>query len=172
MRNCSSARQCSTLPEDSAPKEQALVFDLHSKRITRGSRRNTAPSAGPLDRECHRARKRRGGRDQGSRTFCKKIGLRSVNISSWPNGTGWYAPGDENFFAAMVDQELVVAPHTNFGASGPKASDADFHQVKALDRKRGGACCFCHLSVDVLHFRQSPKSVVYIGESYASWNTL
>jgi predicted TIM-barrel fold metal-dependent hydrolase len=102
---------------------------------------------------------------------CKKMGIPSVNIANWPNGTGWYAPGDEKFFQAAVDLNIVLSPHSNFGANAakPGATDAATTAVNRLNSRTGGSAAYATSQLIYHIFDKVPKSLVYIGESYCSW---
>jgi len=103
---------------------------------------------------------------------CAKMGLKSMCLANWPNGTGWYAPGDERFFEAMVDLDMVNSPHSNFGASGPKPGtegDRTTLNVGRLNSRTGGSAPYATSQLIYHIFDRVPKSVVYIGESYCSW---
>ena len=50
---------------------------------------------------------------------CKKMGLRSVQLSNWPNGSPIPAPEDDRFWAASLDIDMRISPHVTFGG-GPE----------------------------------------------------
>lgn len=103
---------------------------------------------------------------------CRDMGIRSMCLTNWPNGGAWYAPGDEKFFEAMVDLEMVNSPHSNFGASGPKPgteSDKQTIAISKLNSRTGGSAAYAISQLMYHIFDKVPKSMVYIGESFCSW---
>jgi len=49
----------------------------------------------------------------------KKLGLRGVALAVWPNGSMFYEPQDDRFFAASLDLGVKLSPHGNFGGVRP-----------------------------------------------------
>jgi len=105
---------------------------------------------------------------------CKKIGLNSVSIAFWPNGSGHYQPGDEKFFQAMVDLDMLVSPHSSFGAGAPKAGgDGVPGGGGGIDgvlyhRAAGPAYGVTQLIIQGI-FDKSPRTKIYMGETYVSY---
>jgi predicted TIM-barrel fold metal-dependent hydrolase len=52
---------------------------------------------------------------------CKKMGLKSVCPSMWPNGTDEYDDSDDKFFAAILDMDVKLSPHGTFGGQARMA---------------------------------------------------
>jgi predicted TIM-barrel fold metal-dependent hydrolase len=102
---------------------------------------------------------------------CKKMGIPSVNIANWPNGTGWYAPGDEKFFQAAADMKVLISPHSNFGAAAAPAgvSNKTTKDVARLNSRTGGSAAYATSQLIYHIFDKVPNSLIYIGESYCSW---
>ena len=102
---------------------------------------------------------------------CAKMGIVSMCLSSWPNGSGYYQPGDEKFFAAMADLNMVVSPHSSFGSATPKAPQGG--EGSGIDgvlyhRAAGPAFGVTQLFVNGI-FDAVPNSKVYIAETYTSY---
>jgi len=48
----------------------------------------------------------------------KKMGLKSMCLSNWPNGSEYPAKEDDKFWAAVVDMDMVISPHVSMGGTG------------------------------------------------------
>lgn len=97
---------------------------------------------------------------------CKKLGLPSICLASWPNGGSTYKPEDDRYFAAALDLDMKQSPHRNFGG-GPTAT-SDFEPIMVLQGSGVGAFTIGQL---ILHgvFDRFPALKLYFAESQASW---
>ena len=99
-------------------------------------------------------------------TRARKMGLTWVQIQNWPNGSGYYAPGDEKFFQAMVDLNMLVSPHSSFAANSPRTGgDVD----TLLQHRAAGPAMGVTMFMRHGIFDKSPKTKIYIGETYVSY---
>jgi predicted TIM-barrel fold metal-dependent hydrolase len=101
----------------------------------------------------------------------RKMGLTWVQIQSWPNGSQYYQPGDEKFFKAAVDLDMLVSPHSSFAANAPKAPQGG--EGTGIDgvlyhRAAGPAMAVTQFMISGI-FDSVPGSKIYIGETYVSY---
>ena len=97
---------------------------------------------------------------------CKKMGLNWVCSQNWPNGTGYYEPGDEKFFEAIVDLGLLFTPHSSFAANAPRVrGDVD----TLLQHRAAGPAMGVTMLIRHGLFDKVPRLKVYIGETYVSY---
>jgi len=101
----------------------------------------------------------------------RKMGLTWVQIQNWPNGTAYYQPGDEKFFKAAVDLDMLVSPHSSFAANAPKApmgGEGTGIDGVLYHRAAGPAMAVTQFMIAGI-FDNVPGSKVYIGETYVSY---
>ena len=55
---------------------------------------------------------------------CRKLGLRSMSLSNWPNGTTTPSADDDRFWAASLDLDMKLSPHMTFGGGQVAAINA------------------------------------------------
>ena len=103
---------------------------------------------------------------------CKKMGLRSLCLSQWPNGTGMPDPEqDERFWAAALDLDMKISPHVTFGASIIPASSG----VSPIGSLCGIGFTGGRPSVAIGQltyfgvFDKFPKLKIYFAESQGGW---
>jgi predicted TIM-barrel fold metal-dependent hydrolase len=100
---------------------------------------------------------------------CKKMGLNLAGLSSWPNGSPYYQTGDEKFFAAMTDLDMLISPHSNFGASAPRAGAGSGDLETVLYHRAAGPCYAVSQLIVQGIFDKVPNGKIYFGETYVSW---
>jgi predicted TIM-barrel fold metal-dependent hydrolase len=101
----------------------------------------------------------------------RKIGLTWVQIQNWPNGSPYYQPGDEKFFAAAVAMNMTVSPHSSFAANTPRQPQGG--EGSGIDgvlyhRAAGPAMAITQFMITGI-FDNVPGSKIYIGETYLSY---
>jgi predicted TIM-barrel fold metal-dependent hydrolase len=47
--------------------------------------------------------------------YAKSVGLRTVQIQQFPNGSGQARPEDDRFWERALELEMAISPHVNFG---------------------------------------------------------
>jgi len=104
---------------------------------------------------------------------CKRMGLSWVLLANWPNGTPYYEPGDEKYFAAMADNEIIISPHSNFGASGPRVglTGARGGGIESVLYHRAYGQTAYAISQMIIQgiFDKVPNGKIYFAETYTSW---
>ena len=106
---------------------------------------------------------------------CKKMGLPSVCLAMWPNGSEDAAPEDDRFWAAALDMDMKLSPHQAMGAQFfPPAQFAQGpgpEQVTAGQYMTGAGRCQVAMGRLILHgvFDRFPKMKIHFAESQAAW---
>jgi predicted TIM-barrel fold metal-dependent hydrolase len=99
---------------------------------------------------------------------CKKLGLRSVSLSAWPNGGQDPSPEDDRFWAAALDMDVKLSPHGGFGGRGAPVAG-----VTAETALTGSAAIGPSFTIGrlILHgvFDRFPKIKFYFAETQAAW---
>jgi len=64
--------------------------------------------------------------------YCKKLGLKGVQLGALPNAKGYPTPEDDKFWAAAIDMEMPVTVHVAFNRTGARASHPTFRYPKEI----------------------------------------
>ena len=101
---------------------------------------------------------------------CKKLGLRSMCLSMWPNGGPRSSPEDDRFWAASLDLDMRISPHGNFGG-GPETSAIALGPTRDSALASGGFGPGYTIGQLVLNgvFDRFPKLKIYFAETNAGW---
>lgn len=100
---------------------------------------------------------------------CKKMGLNAVCLNMWPNGGTSYMPEDDRFFAALLDMDVKLAPHINFGTRGFVVTRSTGDALLSFGGLiQGAAHTIGHM---IMHgvFDRFPALRVYFAETQCSW---
>jgi uncharacterized protein len=101
---------------------------------------------------------------------CRKMGLRAVSLTMWPNGGPDPKPElDDRFWAALLDTDMKLSPHVNFGgpihaAESPTAEMAV--SGSGATTMTGGTIgrLILHGTLD-----RFPRLRMYFAETQCSW---
>ncbi|MPZ14200.1 MAG: amidohydrolase family protein [Chloroflexi bacterium] len=115
---------------------------------------------------------------------CRKLGLRTVVLGTFPSGKGYPTPEDDRFWAAAVDMDVPVTVHVQLNRSGSRAGPL-FRYPKDLTAdgsSRGGIVTqvandkFCRLgginAVQLLFagvFNRFPNLRIDFAENQIGW---
>src|SRR5271166_3442466 len=64
--------------------------------------------------------------------YCKKLGLKGVQLGALPNAKGYPTPEDDKFWAAAIDMEMPITVHVAFNRTGARASQPTFRYPKEI----------------------------------------
>jgi predicted TIM-barrel fold metal-dependent hydrolase len=102
-----------------------------------------------------------------------RLGLRSVTLHEFPNGTGMARPEDDRFWARLLELGMALSAHSNFGARSAAETNmanatnlADQDLTSALNQHCGGIVpmfCLTQLLVSGV-FDRFPELQIYFAE--------
>jgi predicted TIM-barrel fold metal-dependent hydrolase len=101
---------------------------------------------------------------------CRKMGLRAVSLTMWPNGGPDPKPElDDRFWAALLDSDTRLAPHVNFG--GPIHAAESPTVEMAVSGSGATTMTGGTIGRLILHgtFERFPKLKMYFAETQCSW---
>ena len=105
----------------------------------------------------------------------KSIGLRSVTMASFPNGTGRPAPEDDAFWEAALELGMPLTAHGTMGERGPTRCWPGPPAAPSTCRRRSSpapcprpCCASCGWSLSGVLDRL-PELRIYLAETNASW---
>ncbi|HZS14419.1 MAG TPA: amidohydrolase family protein [Candidatus Dormibacteraeota bacterium] len=99
----------------------------------------------------------------------QEIGLRSICLSAWPNGSDDPAPEDDRFWAAALEMDMKLSPHGSFGGGtiqSPTGLTAELATV-GMPGLGVGACIGKLMASGV--FDRFPGIRFYFAETHAGW---
>src|SRR5260370_7410480 len=64
--------------------------------------------------------------------YCKKLGLKGIQLGALPNAKGYPTPEDDKFWAAAIDMDMPVTVHVAFNRTGARASQPTFKYPKEI----------------------------------------
>jgi uncharacterized protein len=64
--------------------------------------------------------------------YCKKLGLKGIQLGALPNAKGFPTPEDDKFWAAAIDMDMPVTVHVAFNRTGERASQPTFRYPKEI----------------------------------------
>jgi uncharacterized protein len=101
----------------------------------------------------------------------KERGLRAVSLVNWPNGSEWYEPDDDRFFAAALDLDVKLAPHGSFGGRRPiPPGTASLTRDTIFSVAGGGGCTYAiGQLIGYGVFDRYPDLQIYFAETQAAW---
>jgi predicted TIM-barrel fold metal-dependent hydrolase len=100
----------------------------------------------------------------------KAKGLRSVAPAVWPNGSAFYEPDDDRFFAASLDLDVKLSPHGTFGGVRPIPPGSASLSRDTLAASGGGGPSYTIGQLIVYGvFDRFPTLQVYFAETQAGW---
>jgi predicted TIM-barrel fold metal-dependent hydrolase len=100
----------------------------------------------------------------------KARGLRSVAPAVWPNGSAFYEPDDDRFFAASLDLDVKLSPHGTFGGVRPIPPGSASLSRDTLAASGGGGPSYTIGQLIVYGvFDRFPTLQVYFAETQAGW---
>ncbi len=116
---------------------------------------------------------------------CKKLGLRGVNLSTYPTGQGHPTPEDDRFWAAAIDLDMPITIHTSMtrrlGVRGEymvkypiEPEGYDRPPIDIVDRmsRYGTRHCGCLELTQMIMtgvFDRFPKLKIYWAENQIGW---
>jgi predicted TIM-barrel fold metal-dependent hydrolase len=119
---------------------------------------------------------------------CAKIGLRAVAIDNFPAGNRYPTPGDDGFWAAVVDLNIALTIHVEFGfprrgrgqpsvAAGPsfkypRATDPEHHVPDVVERFNKYGFRGSKQVVQMIWagaFDRFPELGIYVAEVQIGW---
>src|SRR5260370_41652300 len=62
--------------------------------------------------------------------YCKKLGLKGIQLGALPNAKGYPTPEDDKFWAAAIDMDMPVTVHVAFNRTGARANHPTFRYPK------------------------------------------
>lgn len=107
--------------------------------------------------------------------FCRKAGLRCVNLNMFPSGGVSPGADDDRFWAALLDTSTPVTAHTHFGHRYPAAFIASPPPPLTPPEQLIARQCFYPPMMTIAQllinrvFDRFPKLKIYFAETQASW---
>ena len=107
---------------------------------------------------------------------CGEIGIKSVSLQQFPNGSGAPEPEDDEFWETALDIGMRISPHGNFGHPAPPeygggAGTGSLAYAVSLTQRTGGfrpLYCIAQLIASGV-FDRFPDIRFYFAETNASW---
>jgi uncharacterized protein len=99
----------------------------------------------------------------------KELGLRGVALAVWPNGSNFYEPQDDRFFAASLDLGVRISPHGNFGGVRPVQPGAASMSKDSLVAGGFGPSYTIGQLIVYGVFDRFPTLQIYFAETQAGW---
>ena len=104
---------------------------------------------------------------------CSKLGLTTVTFRNWPNGGSTPSPEDDRFWAAAIDLDMKLSPHSSFGGGSRAAEPVRMGMSPVFSATTGALDIGCAYSIgQLIHggvFDRFPKLKIYVAESHAGW---
>ena len=101
---------------------------------------------------------------------CKKMGLISMCLSQWPNGSGAPSPEDDRFWAASIDMGMKLSPHIGFGGGADAGGlGVNVSAESAMVGLRVGPTYTISQLILYGVFDRYPKLKFYFAETNAGW---
>ncbi len=109
---------------------------------------------------------------------CAELGLKTVALSAFPNGSPYATPEDDRFWEKALELRMPLAAHTHFGAPYPPFVTGATPQAQA-GGALGGVLCTRQAFQRPLYtiaqlifagvFERFPELQFYFAETNASW---
>lgn len=106
---------------------------------------------------------------------CKELGLKSVALHQFPNGSGAPQPEDDKFWETSLDLGMAISPHASFGDRTPPvilgaSGTGNQAFANSLCQRMSMSPMYC-LSQCIAAgiFDRFPELRIYLAETNASW---
>ncbi len=98
----------------------------------------------------------------------RKLGLRAASLTMWPNGGSDPAPDDDRFWSAVIDLDMKMAMHVNFGGP-PRMVEGVTAESTVCGTMQSGPNCGTIGRLILYVFDKFPELRFYFAETQAGW---
>jgi predicted TIM-barrel fold metal-dependent hydrolase len=99
---------------------------------------------------------------------CRKMGLRGATLTMWPNGSPDPKPEDDRFWSAVMDLDMKMAAHVNFGGP-PHMVEGVTAESTVCGTLQAGPSCGTIGRLILYVFDKFPGLRFYFAETQAGW---